>query len=94
MGQVPSAVSPHERRRVDLLAALRGELERRGHPSWITPSYGTCLLRCVRPSPRRTILIACVRGPGATWLFVWPGGHAWADDIPHAAALVSAYLAD
>ncbi|MEU8797128.1 hypothetical protein [Spirillospora sp. NPDC048819] len=86
-------MNPHERRRVDLLAALCGELERRGLPSWVTPSYGTCFLRCVRLNPRRTILIACVRGPGTTWLFVWSGGHAHADDIPRAAALVSAYFA-
>lgn len=44
-------------------------------------------------SPRWTILITCVRGPGTTWLFVWPGGHARADDIPYAATMVKAYLA-
>ena len=93
MGALSRLVNPWERRRLDLVTALGGELELRGFPSWISQAYGTSLLRCVKPHPRRTVLIACIRIPGKGWLFVWPGGHASADDLARAAVCVAAYLA-
>lgn len=87
-------MSTLENHRVALLTALGAELERRGRPSWVTAAYGTHLLRCVRLHPRRTILVACVPASRGAWVFIWPGRTAPAGDVPRAAALVAAYLAD
>ncbi len=97
MGALSPFMKRWERQRLDLLTALGRKLERRGFPSWVSQAYGTSLLRCVKPHPHRnhrTVLVACIRNPGKGWLFVWPGGHAPADDLARAASHVAGYLAN